>query len=107
MGFGIELKRVFGSFVVIPNVFIIIYIRGDQYFLPAVFRAALQHKHLFLFKDDLSVDPAQAFGAKTERKIVINVFTNGHLGGFLADQGTIFLRLKRRTSRRISDPSRV
>jgi hypothetical protein len=75
---GTKAQRHFGGLIVIADVFIIVDIRCYQYFLKAVVGAILKHIHLAVFKNDFGVYPAQAFGTKTQGKIIVRIIPFGH-----------------------------
>ncbi|GJM34640.1 MAG: hypothetical protein DHS20C18_36410 [Saprospiraceae bacterium] len=76
--FGIESSWIFGSFVVVADVFVIFHISSYQYALAAVLRAAFEHVDFIVFKNDFGFDTAQTFWAETEGEVVIDVFAFWH-----------------------------
>ena len=79
MCFCIEVQWCFGWLVVIANVFIILNIGGYQYFLKPMLAAGFKHIHIFIFKNNFGINPAQAGAAKAKRKVVIGVGAFRHI----------------------------
>lgn len=82
---SMELIRVLGGFIVVPDTFVVLNICGNQHPAHAVLRAALLHPHLTVLKDNLGVDATQAFGAKRSSVIVVDIVSNRQGLGTLVD----------------------
>ena len=90
--FRVGLPRVFRSFVVVPDLFVIIYVVGDQPFSESMRFALFCQKYFAVLKYDLGVNFPVAFVAKTDRVIIIDVVsfkTHGRQGWMALGQGNI------------------
>ncbi len=77
---GIETPRVFRSFVVVADVFVVFNVVGNFHLKKTVLRAGFAHDDLAIFKDNFRINPAQALRAKADGVVVIGVAANGHMG---------------------------
>ena len=78
MCFRVECIGHLRRLVIVSDVFVILHIVGDQHFRIAMLRAALEHKDFVVIENDFGVDSLQAYRAKTQREIVVSVFSSGH-----------------------------
>lgn len=78
VGLGVEFVRRLRRLVVVADIFVVRNIVGDQYFGAAVFRAALEHVHLLVFKDNFGINPLEALRAEAEGEIVIGIIPGRH-----------------------------
>jgi len=74
-GLRVWFCRIFAGLVVVPDLFVVFDIYGEQYFLKAVFFAVLCHPYVVLLEDDLRAQLLVAFVAKTDRMIVVDIIT--------------------------------
>ena len=67
--------RIFRSFVVVPDLLVIVYIVGDKHLLKAVLRTSFCHEHLRILEYDFGVDLSMTNRAETLGKVVIDIAT--------------------------------
>jgi len=78
MGGSTKLQRHFGRLVVIADIFVILHICGNQYFLKPVLGTVFEHENPAILKHDFGIYPSQAFGAEADSKIIIGIISFGH-----------------------------
>jgi hypothetical protein len=79
MHIGIKTQRGFRRFIIIADVLIVFNICGNDYFMKPMLGAGLQHIHLAILKYYFSIYALKAYRAKAEGKVVIGIFSNGHI----------------------------
>ena len=78
-GLCIEGLWILRSFIVVPYILIIGNVIGNQHLGTPMLRTVFQHIHLFILKNDFSIDPAKTVGTKAYRIVIIGVFCFGHV----------------------------
>jgi hypothetical protein len=64
MGGSIEMQWHLRGLVIVADVFIVIDVRGYQHLMEPMRRTIFEHIYIIVLKNDLGINPSQAFGAK-------------------------------------------
>ena len=67
------LSRIFAGFIIVPDLFVILDVDGDQHFLKAMLLAGLGQIDFAILENDLGTQLPVAFNAKADRMVVINI----------------------------------
>ena len=96
-----EMIGHFRSFVIVSDVFVILYIRGYFCFEKTVIRTSLGHKNSFILYNDLCSHSFQTFRAKAYRIVVIGIVSYRH-NVILNPYPQIYPLIRPQTSRQIT-----